>query len=78
MAHAVAPGGTMLVVGHDLSNLTDGYGGPQDAAVLYGPDDVVEDLAGILEIEKAERVLRSVDAPDGPATAIDVLVRGRR
>ena len=35
---ALAPGGTLLVVAHDLTNLTDGTGGPQDAAVLYGPD----------------------------------------
>src|ERR1019366_1344819 len=34
-AKAVAPGGTLLVVGHDLENLTSGHGGPQDPAVLY-------------------------------------------
>ena len=78
MAKSVAVGGTMLVVGHDLSNLTEGYGGPQDLAVLYGPDDVVADLDGILEIERAERVDRWVEGPEGEARAIDVLVRGRR
>jgi hypothetical protein len=78
MAKSVAVGGTMLVVGHDLSNLSQGYGGPQDPAVLYGPDDVVADLDGSLEIELAERVDRWVEGPEGRAKAIDVLVRGRR
>jgi SAM-dependent methyltransferase len=29
-AAAVAPGGTLLIVGHDRTNLADGVGGPQD------------------------------------------------
>jgi hypothetical protein len=66
------------VVGHDLLNLSEGYGGPQNPAILYGPDEVVGDLDGILEIERAERVHRSLSTPEGEATAIDVLVRGRR
>jgi hypothetical protein len=47
-------------------------------AILYGPNEVVGDLDGILEIERAERVRRSLSTPEGEATAIDVLVRGRR
>jgi len=78
MANSVAAGGTMLVVGHDLSNLSEGYGGPQDPAVLYGPEDVERDLGGILEIERAERVPRAVSTSEGEVVAIDVLVRGRR
>ena len=48
-ARAVAPGGTLVVVAHDTTNLTDGTGGPPDPAVLYRPDDVIGDLraAGI-------------------------------
>ncbi|UQX86822.1 class I SAM-dependent methyltransferase [Jatrophihabitans telluris] len=75
-AEALAQGGTLLVIGHDSTNLTDGVGGPQDAAVLYSPDDVVTDLAltGVsLRVERAERVQRMVDGADRPA--IDVLVR---
>src|SRR5579859_923566 len=30
---ALAPGGTLLVVGHDLLNLSQGYGGPQNPEV---------------------------------------------
>jgi len=72
---AIATGGTFLLVGHDLSNLTEGVGGPSDPAVLYTPDDIVAKLPG-LEIEKAERVLRDVVDADRPA--IDALVRARR
>jgi SAM-dependent methyltransferase len=76
-AGAVAPSGTLLVVGHDLQNLNGGYGGPKDPRVLFTPEDVVADLLG-LEIEKAERVLRPVETEDGEAQAIDALVRARR
>jgi len=76
--HALAPGGTLLIVGHDRSNLAGGYGGPQDAAVLTTPDEMADDLAAAgLEIEKAELVERVVETPDGPRTAIDHLVRAR-
>ncbi len=76
-AAAVAPGGTLLVVGHDLQNLNGGWGGPKDPAVLFTPDDVAAELPG-LEIEKAERVLRPVETEDGEVQAIDALVRARR
>jgi SAM-dependent methyltransferase len=76
-AAAVAPGGTLLVVGHDLENLEGGHGGPQDPRVLFTPDEVAGELPG-LEIEKAERVLRPVETEDGEVQAIDALVRARR
>jgi SAM-dependent methyltransferase len=68
-ARAVAPGGTFLLVGHDLRNLSDGHGGPQDAAVLYRAEEIPALLDG-LELERAEPVDR-----DG---AIDALVKARR
>jgi SAM-dependent methyltransferase len=80
-AKALAPGGTLLVIGHDLSNLTDGVGGPQDPSVLYTADDVRRDLeaAGIdVEIELATQVRRPVDTDDGTVDAIDCLLRARR
>jgi SAM-dependent methyltransferase len=76
-AAAVAAGGTLLVVGHDITNPSEGWGGPSDAAVLYGPDDVVADLVG-LEVVKAERVRRPPPTDDGEKIAIDVLVRATR
>jgi SAM-dependent methyltransferase len=76
-AAALAPGGVLLVVGHDTSNLLKGTGGPQDPAVLFAPEEIVEDLSG-LRIERAEQVKRTVVTDAGEATAIDALVRAVR
>lgn len=81
-AQALARGATLLIVGHASANLTDGVGGPQDSAVLYGPDDVRGDLEGAgvddLVIERAEHVRRVVQTPDGDREAIDCLVQAHR
>jgi SAM-dependent methyltransferase len=74
-AAALAPGGTFVLVGHDLLNLTDGVGGPSDPDLLSTPDEIASELPS-LEIEKAERVLRDVHGEE--RDAIDVLVRARR
>ena len=73
---ALAPGGTLVIVGHDRSNVDDGYGGPQDASVLATPEEIAGAL-GVLEVEKAELVERVVSTADGDRTAIDHLVRAR-
>ena len=39
-AAALVPGGTLLVVGHDLTNLTEGVGGPTSPDVLYTPEAI--------------------------------------
>ena len=72
---AVAPGGTFLLVGHDLTNLTDGVGGPRDPDLLYTAEQITSELPGV-EIEKATTVLRDVDGEE--RDAIDTLVRARR
>jgi SAM-dependent methyltransferase len=78
---ALEPGGTMLVVAHDSTNLAEGTGGPQDPAVLYTAEDVLVDLADRpLTVQRAERVPRTVVADDehggtAAATAWDALVR---
>jgi 2-polyprenyl-3-methyl-5-hydroxy-6-metoxy-1,4-benzoquinol methylase len=78
-AAAVAPGGRLLVVGHDRSNLEHGVGGPQHPAVLFTDDDVVADLSGSgLEVETAAQVERPVPTDEGERTAIDCLVRAHR
>jgi SAM-dependent methyltransferase len=74
-AAGVAPGGTLLVVSHDVLNLSEGHGGPKDAAVLTTPEGVSSALTG-LDIERAERVERPVEGADRPA--IDTLVRASR
>ena len=76
-AEAVAPGGTLLVLGHDATNLTEGYGGPRDASVLFTPEDVVRTLDD-LAIGRAEKVRRIVPLDGSEATAIDAFVRARR
>lgn len=79
-ASSLAPGGLLLVVGHDTTNLTDGVGGPPDPRVLFTAADVVADLASQpgLQVERAERVDRIVQTGDGPRAARDALVRVRR
>jgi SAM-dependent methyltransferase len=76
-AGAVADGGTLLVLGHDTTNLTHGHGGPKDASVLYTAADVVPAL-GDLVVERAEAIERTVPLADGEAVAIDALVRAHR
>ena len=76
-AGAVAPGGTLLVLGHDTTNLTQGHGGPKDASVLYTAADVVPAL-GDLVVDRAEVVERTVPLADGEAVAIDAFVRAHR
>jgi SAM-dependent methyltransferase len=76
-AQALAPGGVLLAVGHDTTNLADGVGGPQDPARLFTAADLADDLAGLgLQIERAEAVLRPVEGAERPA--IDALLRARR
>jgi SAM-dependent methyltransferase len=76
-ASALAPGGTLLAVGHDRDNLTRGHGGPQDLSVLWTPQAVTAGLDG-LTVQQAGQVTRTVPTPDGDRTAIDTLVRAVR
>jgi 2-polyprenyl-3-methyl-5-hydroxy-6-metoxy-1,4-benzoquinol methylase len=73
-AAALAPGGTLVVIGHDTTNLAGGYGGPRDPSVLFTPREVVAQL-GDLVVERAETVRRVVALEDGAATALDAFVR---
>ena len=74
---ALAPGGILLVVGHDLLNLSQGYGGPQNPEVLFTPADIERELTD-LHIERAERVFRPVTVEGREVTAIDALVRAKK
>ena len=74
-ADAVAPGGTFVLLGHDLRNATEGIGGPSDPDILYTADEIARELPG-LEIEKATTVLRDVRGEE--RDAIDTLVRATR
>ena len=72
-AQALAPGGRILVVGHDVTNIKQGIGGPQDPGVLHTPPGIVAALPG-LSVRRAERVRRPVAAGQGVVDAIDTLV----
>lgn len=78
---ALGEGGTFFLVAHDSTNLTEGTGGPQDAAVLYTAEEVLGDLDGErFEVLRAERVRRVVPPDDEhrgepDRTAYDALVR---
>jgi 2-polyprenyl-3-methyl-5-hydroxy-6-metoxy-1,4-benzoquinol methylase len=72
---ALADGGTIVVIGHDRTNLTDGVGGPSDPSILYAPEEIAAELPE-LEIVKATQVFRDVEGEK--RDAIDALVRARR
>ena len=73
----LAPGGTVLVIAHDRSNVEHGYGGPPTAEVCYTVDDTVAALSE-LDITTAEVAERHVDTADGTKTALDTLVIAQR
>ena len=79
-AEAVAPDGTLLVVGHDLENLTSGHGGPRDPALLYRPSDIVSEIEPAqLVVVRTETARRSMTDADGQLVeALDALVLARR
>ncbi|HDQ14195.1 MAG TPA: class I SAM-dependent methyltransferase [Sediminispirochaeta sp.] len=77
------PGGLLLVLGHDVSNIEHGVGGPQNPELLYDPQRLRAELGELdIEIEKAEKLRRPVDheeVGEGDAVQpIDCLVRARR
>ncbi|HSK92189.1 MAG TPA: class I SAM-dependent methyltransferase [Euzebyales bacterium] len=75
-ADAVAPGGTLVIVGHDRQNLERGHGGPQDADRLLVPATVAAEVAD-LEVVSALTVTREV-GDDPPVVALDTVVRAIR
>ena len=84
---ATAPGGRVLVIAHAKRNLTEGYGGPQDPAVLHDPEDVTALAARLAaedperyatDVESADLRTRTVPTDDGERTALDTVVVLRR
>jgi SAM-dependent methyltransferase len=67
------PGGRLLVLGHDLENLTAGVGGPQEPAIMHSVDRLAP-VAELLDVDRLEQVQRPT--PAGPA--LDTLLWGRR
>lgn len=82
---ALASGGTLLLVAHDLLNLTEGVGGPQDEGVLTTAEAVLDAIAAAelalgteLVVERSGRIDRMVATAEGDRAAIDTIVRARR
>jgi SAM-dependent methyltransferase len=77
-AAALAPGGRLLIVGHDRLNATEGEGGPPDSVRLFTADEVAVELLAVdptLVVERAE-VIRRVPPPG--RAPIDALLVVRR
>ena len=68
---SVVPGGTLFAVGHALSNLEQGYGGPPYREILWTQERIAEIASGldIIEVEERERYVEDADA-----TAIDLVL----
>ena len=71
---ALAPGGRLLVVGHDRLNAGRDVPGPKDEAVLYAPDEVAADLPGLV-VEQGRR--QDHDLGDGRVSTDTVVVARR-
>jgi len=67
---ALAPGGVLLVVGHDVTNLSEGAGGPPDPAVLYTPEAVTGSLDGLTVLRRSGSA--------GPWAALPPVRKGKR
>ncbi len=82
IAQWVTPGGTLVVIGHDVENIAAGGHGPTDPAILYTPELLCGALGDVLRVERCERVTRtSADAElrgGHPATAVDTLLHAVR
>lgn len=79
LSRALTPGGQLFMFGHDLRNLKEGHGGPQDRDVLYTPDQLhsLAEECG-LEVREAETVSRplsdeGIDMRD--AVSLDAVLR---
>jgi SAM-dependent methyltransferase len=73
-----ATSGTLLVVAHDPSNLTEGSGGgPPDPAVLYGPAEVLAAL-GLAAGDPAVAVAETRRRESASGSWVDAVVVVRR
>ncbi len=75
---ALAPGGRLLIVGHDRSNIEEGVGGPQDPLILTIPAETVALFDDRVVVETAEVVNRVVQTDDGQKVAKDTFVSAIR
>lgn len=74
----LAPGGTLLVISHDVENLAAGAPGPKNPAVLHTPE-LLRDAVEGLRVTRAERFRRDTRVdPEHPsdhaAEAVDTVL----
>jgi SAM-dependent methyltransferase len=74
---ALAAGGTIVIVAHDLDNLERGWGGPQSSEVLYRAEETAAWLEG-LDVVVQTVVGRVVPGEEEDHVALDTLVVARR
>lgn len=76
---AVAPGGTLLVVGHDLADLPPHHGhGSDDPSRYYQPREIAGLLDGDWSVQVDETRPRTVPAPAGTHHTHDTVLRAQR
>ncbi|MEN8040021.1 MAG: class I SAM-dependent methyltransferase [Actinomycetota bacterium] len=68
---ALAPGGTLVAIGHALRNLAEGVSGPQNPELLWTKERIAPLVDG-LEVRLIDEVLRPVE--DSDTDAIDILI----
>ncbi len=82
MAEWVAPGGVLVVIGHDVDNIAAGGHGPSDPAILYTTDLLRSALDDRFHIARCGQIVRtSADAElrgGHAAAAIDTLLHAVR
>ncbi|MFE3456144.1 class I SAM-dependent methyltransferase [Nocardiopsis aegyptia] len=74
---SVAPGGTLLVVGHDLTGLPPRHENGFDPADYYEPSDIAEHLDEGWTVLVDETRTRTVPAPAGTHHTHDTVLRAR-
>jgi SAM-dependent methyltransferase len=79
-AAAMAQGGELFMVGHELRNLTEGAGGPRDPAVLWTEEAIRRELTELgLAVDRSETLRRPFEDPEGGVRdAFDLVLRAHR
>lgn len=75
---AVAPGGTLLVAGHDLADLPPGHESDFDPAGFYQPAEIGALLGAGWTVLVDETRLRTAPAPEGTRHVRDTVLLARR
>lgn len=79
LMNAVAPGGTLLIVGHHPSDLSTTIQRPPTPDLLFTPDDITDDLDEGWTIVVADAQPReAIDSEGTPTTIHDTVVRAFR